>query len=103
MHEKRKLDLTELRVESFDTSPARAAARGTVHAHSGYDYCDSFGCESLICGSNQPDTCYAGCGNNCADTHTSEYGWVSCDHSQCGPYTCDPYESCHMGSQPVAC
>lgn len=85
MERRRKLNLADLRVESFDTA-AIAAVRGTVH------------------GEQTGETCYVGCQDPCRNTRTSEHGWRSCDHSACWDYTCaDPADSCQPGSYPIAC
>lgn len=99
MEKQRKLNLADLQVESFTTAEG-TAKRGTVRANeSGWWDCDSFGC-----GSDQPETCYAGCEDTCRNTRTSEHGWVSCNHSACWEYTCaDPADSCKPESYPIAC
>jgi hypothetical protein len=87
MEKRRKLNVSELRVESFNTSPKASPGRGTVLARE----------------ATSVDTCYAGCENTCRDTRTSEFGWRSCDHSQCWDYTCDPNGSCDQMSGAFAC
>ncbi|HEU0015774.1 MAG TPA: pinensin family lanthipeptide [Longimicrobium sp.] len=123
MEKRRKLNLNDLEVESFETTDLEGM-RGTVQARATWYWetcpnctgatcgglctdpdCNSgqWDCDSLGCGSDQPDTCYAGCEDTCRDTRTSVHGWVSCNHSYCPEYTCDPFESCHQASGEYAC
>lgn len=102
---KLKLDLDNLRVDSFDTTPAEGnGGRGTVFGHAeSFQYgctdgasCDSCAgscgtCEASCCGTC--NTCYTNCGTcpcdySCNGSCYSCGG--SCDYS-CGG-TCDQYD-----------
>lgn len=91
--EKIKLNLDDLRVESFQTGPDSASSRGTVHGLvtntelencTGPDYntCAA-GC-TLLFTDNGAHTCAATCG-----------GWGSCMYcSETGSPSCDPFCQC---------
>lgn len=65
MMRKLALNLEALAVESFDTSPARHSARGTVEGHSddGYSeyYCPSISCPTQRYENTCDGTCHATC------------------------------------------
>lgn len=72
---KLKLELEELRVESFETAEA-AAERGTVRGHAITDLCsraDGF-------------TCFESCGGTCVETCAD----ASCDTCDSGCYQTPP-------------
>lgn len=86
---KLSLDLNELRVETFDTSPADKE-KGTVFGEqcTCYTACTCPGCPTC------PATCYvAGDGNTCEHTCAAEYTCDTCMQ------TCANWKTC-TGTQP---
>lgn len=81
------LDLHALRVDSFDTLPARGPGRGTVHAH---DNCPTHDCtlQYDTCGCTKDyETCHASC-DPCATCDTSCAGGPFCDCLPSGCISC---------------
>ena len=100
---KLRLDLEDLSVESFDTTPAARAENGTVFGQqcTCYTQCTCPGCPTCdaSCNGTCGGTCAASCNGTCGDTCAGScYG--SCDDTcggTCG-HTCQvygpPYELC---------
>jgi hypothetical protein len=97
---KLKLDLDDLRVDSFDTTPAAAAGeRGTVHGQYPETYrgcnTDEETCDSCFgsCG----DTCGYSCNGTCGTCAESCNGTCNTCYTNCGScpgqWSCDP--SCY--------
>lgn len=100
--EKLKLDLSDLRVESFATTPSRLAEDGTVFAQSQTMETGCYTCWDT-CYYDCDGGTYVGCGpatNECIDTHTSQFNWVSCEHTYCADYTCDRGGTCDTAVVP---
>ncbi|MGD8778127.1 MAG: hypothetical protein PVH88_04120 [Ignavibacteria bacterium] len=79
---KLKLNLEDLRVESFELNSGKEVKKGTIHGNEeatvGGDTCD----ESCVFG-----TCYVSCDVTCDQ--------FTCHNTECGQNTCDTcYETC---------
>lgn len=84
------LDLEELAVESFDTTPLRRVARGTVRGFDSQQPQDS-----------QDSACYTTCAGSdqCTVTEVScvEETWDTCYGATCFGESCGPQGSCSQG------
>lgn len=92
---KLKLDLNELQVETFDTSPEENEARGTVQGHyvSGEpEFCTDFTICIEICPLPTRGTC-ASCGNTCGGTCGHSCGGTCASCNTCGG-TCTCGNTC---------
>jgi hypothetical protein len=86
MRSKLKLDLDELQVESFDTTPGEHRREGTVFGQqcTCYTQCTCPGCPTCdaSCNGTCGGTCDASCNGTCGGTCAN-----SC-YGTCGEYTC---------------
>jgi len=81
---KLKLELTDLKVDSFDSTPHEGPRRGTVIGRgSGWGLCSGNSCE-VFCSYNNP-SCYGSCDTVCIDCETAgcETQQWTCDGSTC--------------------
>ena len=88
---KLSLDLNELRVETFDTTPADTE-KGTVFGEqcTCYTACTCPGCPTC------PATCYvAGDGNTCEHTCAAEYTCDTCMQTCANWKTCTGAQACY--------
>ncbi|MCG8454976.1 MAG: pinensin family lanthipeptide [Holophagales bacterium] len=92
---KLKLDLDDLKVESFETTPETGEeAKGTVYGYITQDLTICDGCNdptnqntcASTCGSTCGNTCGSTCGTTCASTCGNTCG-ATCG---CGGLTCQP-------------
>ena len=90
---KLRLELDDLRVDTFSTSPSADEAGGTVRGHddpSFFQPCQSYNvpCEVDYTDGCPPATMAATCAGTCASCNSCYYSCVTCWNS-CAP-TCDP-------------
>ena len=85
---KLKLDLDDLKVESFETTPETGNPRGTVVGYGDtFGRCETFDlitcfepCETSTCGHTCARTCNNTCGSTCGCTDT-DTSWIGCLNS----------------------
>jgi hypothetical protein len=99
---KLKLDLEDLAVESFATTPEPRAEGGTVFGQqcTCYTQCTCPGCPT--CDASCNGTCGGTCGGTCDASCNGTCGG-SCDYScagDCDPYSCLPGCMATYGSDP---
>ncbi|HEU0014430.1 MAG TPA: hypothetical protein VFQ45_12140 [Longimicrobium sp.] len=87
---KLRLNVDELRVESFDTAAGSGAGRGTVHAAQVQADCCDGCCDGCGCGCSCRGTCWGR--QSCPGYHTCDISCpdscgVSCRASDCGGCT----------------
>lgn len=83
--EKVRLDLDELAVQSFVTTGATNAQRGTVH---GAQDCTCQCCDTLDPNAN---TCWDTCANTCWASCYGDCGSGDCGSNDCGSGDCSGY------------
>ena len=105
---KLKLDLDDLKVESFETTPEVSNSRGTVvgYGFNTFGRCETFDlltcfepCETNTCGHTCANTCANTCGSTCGNTCGATCGSTCGSTCGCPPTDTDTsWVGCSLSS-----